>query len=108
MRYQRPAGREVVPSDEWLTLKLRHKHPEVDVSSLTESTVKGEPAAWENAGNDFRFAAAVALFGMKLRQLPETADLPWSAIEEIAKPALTEDPQEQRAMFIEMIRKLSR
>jgi Ca-activated chloride channel family protein len=108
LRYQRPAGRDVVPSDDWFTLKLRHKHPEGNVSSLTETIVKGEPKSWEDAGNDFRFASAVALCGMKLRQMPEMTDLPWTKIEEIAKPALREDPEEQRATFIELIRKLSR
>ncbi len=108
LRYQRPAGREAVPSDDWFTLKLRHKHPEGDVSSLIETAIRGEPQPWEQAGNDFRFASAVALFGMKLRQMPEMADLPWSRIVDIAKPALAEDPQEQRASFIEMVRKLGR
>ncbi|WP_367874318.1 Amuc_1099 family pilus-like system protein [Luteolibacter sp. Populi] len=108
LRYQRPAGKEVVASDDWFTLKLRHKHPEGDTSALIETTVKGEPGAWEDAGNDFRFASAVALFGMKLRQMPELADLPWSTIESIAKPALAEDPQEQRAGFIGMLRKIGK
>ena len=108
LRYQRPAGREAVPSDDWFTLKLRHKHPEGDVSSLIETAIKGGPQPWEQAGNDFRFASAVALFGMKLRQMPEMADLPWSRVEEIARPALAEDPAEQRAGFIEIVRKLAR
>lgn len=108
LRYQRPAGREAVPSADWFTLKLRHKHPEGDVSSLIETVVRGEPQDWKQAGNDFRFASAVALFGMKLRQMPEMSDMSWSAVEEIAGPAPTEDPHEQRAGFIEMVRKLAR
>ena len=108
LRYQRPAGREAVASDDWFTLKLRHKHPEGDVSSLIETIVKGEPQDWKQAGSDFRFASAVALFGMKLRQMPETANLSWSAVEEIAKPALSDDPREQRAGFIELLHKLAR
>jgi Ca-activated chloride channel family protein len=106
LRYQRPAGKEVVASEDWFTLKLRHKHPEGDTSSLIETPVKGEATAWENAGNDFRFASAVALFGMKLRQMPDVADVPWAKVESIAKPALAEDPQEQRSEFIGMVRKI--
>ncbi|WP_052573986.1 Amuc_1099 family pilus-like system protein [Haloferula sp. BvORR071] len=108
LRYQRPAGREVVNSEDWFALKLRHKHPEGDTSALIETPVKGEPVAWESAGNDFRFASAVALFGMKLRQMPELADMSWGKIEQIAKPALAEDPQEQRAGFIETLRKIGK
>ena len=74
---------------------------------MIETAIKGGPQPWEQAGNDFRFASAVALFGMKLRQMPEMADLPWSRVEEIARPALAEDPAEQRAGFIEIVRKLA-
>jgi Ca-activated chloride channel family protein len=108
LRYQRPANREAMASDDWFTLKLRHKAPEGDVSALIETTMKGEPQAWAQADTDFRFAAAVTLFGMKLRQMPDTADIPWSKVEEIATPALADDRQEQRAAFMAMIRKLSR
>ena len=106
LRYQRPAGREVVASDEWFNLKLRHKAPEGDVSALIETVLKGEPQAWDQTDTDFRFAAAVALFGMKLRQMPDTADIPWTKVTEIAQPALTDDRHEQRAAFVEMIRRL--
>lgn len=103
LRYQKPAGKEAVPSDDWLTLKLRYKHPEGEVSNLIETPVKGEPLAWEQAGHDFRFASAVALFGMKLRQMPELADMPWQKIVEIARPAAADDPKEQRSEFVEMV-----
>ncbi|WP_193214556.1 vWA domain-containing protein [Luteolibacter marinus] len=107
LRYQRPAGRETVASDDWFTLKLRYKHPEGEVSSLVETPVRGEPVAWEDAGNDFRFAAAVALFGMKLREMPGMADLPWPKVVEIARPALAEDPEEQRTGFVELVKKIA-
>ena len=107
LRYQRPANREAVASDDWFTLKLRHKAPEGNISALIETTMKGEPQAWAQADTDFRFAAAVALFGMKLRQMPDATDIPWAKVEEIATPALTDDRQEQRAAFVAMIRKLS-
>ncbi|MCW1912432.1 von Willebrand factor type A domain-containing protein [Luteolibacter sp. GHJ8] len=105
LRYQKPLERDVVASDDWLTLKLRYKHPEGDNSSLIETTVKGEPVAWQQAGNDFRFASAVALFGMKLRQLPDVADVPWAKVESIARPGLADDAREQRSEFVSMVRK---
>src|SRR5690606_20274029 len=77
LRYREPDRKEAVASDDWFTLKLRYKHPEGETSRLIETPVKGEPLPWEQAGGDFRFASAVALFGMKLRETPETADLPW-------------------------------
>ncbi len=107
LRYQQPADRkELVESDDWFTLKLRYKHPEGEVSQLVEAPVTGEAVKWEDAGNDFRMASAVALFGMKLRNLPEAADVSWERVAEIARPALADDPEERRAEFVEMIKKL--
>ncbi|MCW1922722.1 VWA domain-containing protein [Luteolibacter arcticus] len=103
LRYQKPAEKETVASDDWLTLKLRYKHPEGEVSSLIESPLKGEPQPWEKAGHDFRFASAVALFGMKLRQMSDVSDMPWQKVVEIARPAVADDPREQRSEFVEMV-----
>ncbi|MEK7953215.1 Amuc_1099 family pilus-like system protein [Luteolibacter soli] len=109
LRYQKTAEKkEVVPSDDWLTLKLRYKHPEGEVSQLIETPLKGEPQPWEKAGHDFRFASAVALFGMKLREMPEMADVAWQKVVEIARPAVADDPREQRSEFIEMVAKHGR
>jgi Ca-activated chloride channel family protein len=106
LRYQRPAGREGVASDDWFTLKLRHKHPEGDISSVIETVMTGAPLSWEQADSDFRFASAVALCGMKLRRLPEVADITWTRVRELAQPGLSDDPREQRAAFVEMLDKL--
>lgn len=107
LRYQKPSERgELTGSDDWFTLKLRYKHPEGEVSKLIEAPVKGEAVKWEEAGNDFRMASAVALFGMKLRNLPEAADLSWEQVSAIAKPALSDDPDERRAEFLELIKTL--
>jgi Ca-activated chloride channel family protein len=108
LKYQKPAGREIAPSEDWFTLKLRYKAPDGDVSSLIETPVKGDPQAWEQAGSDMRFASAVALFGMKLRDMPEAKEVPWSRVIELAKPALSNDPHEQRAEFIELVKKLAK
>ncbi len=109
LRYQRPAeNRETVASDEWFTLKLRHKQPDGDVSSKIETVMTGAPVAWDQADTDFRFASAVALCGMKLRGIPDVADVSWQRVEELARPGLADDPQEQRAGFVEMLRRMRR
>ncbi|MEP4076226.1 vWA domain-containing protein [Haloferula sp.] len=107
LRYQKPEGRkELVESPDWLTLKLRYKHPEGDKSQLIETPVRGEAVAWSEAGNDFRMASSAALFGMKLRKMEDVAEIGWDKVIEIAKPTLAEDPQEQRAEFVEMLKKM--
>ncbi len=62
---------------EWMTIKLRYKQPEGGPSRLLTQHVSGEPTALDNASPDFRFTAAVAAFGLVLRdsQYRGTADL---------------------------------
>jgi Ca-activated chloride channel family protein len=59
-------------SEEWLTVGLRYKRPDAGgeaSSKLIEVPFKrGRERRWEEASDDFRFAAAVAAFGMVLRE----------------------------------------
>ncbi len=98
----------VVPSDEWLTLKLRHKHPEGDISALQETVLKGQAMPWHEAGSDFQFATAVAMFGMKLRGMPDFSEIPWESVSQLAKPGLKDDRNEDRAEFVDLIGELKR
>jgi Ca-activated chloride channel family protein len=105
LKYQttppKPAG-----SNEWLTVKLRHKHPEGDASSLTEFPLTGEAAALDKTDTDFQFATAVTLFGMKLRGMDEVGETPWEKVLELAKTGLADDTSEDRAEFVGLLKKL--
>ena len=96
---------DAVHADEWLTLKLRHKHPEGDISKLQEHALRGDIAAFQDGDSDFRFAAAVAMFGMKLRQDAETQHTTWEQIRQLATQGLGDDAD--RAEFIDLLRRLS-
>ena len=52
--------------DEWLTVKMRYKHPEADASKELAKPLAGKASA-QDLSDDFRFAAAAASFGMILR-----------------------------------------
>ncbi len=104
----KPAVEAKAPSDEWLTLKLRHKSPEGDISSLQESVVKGPAIRWQESDGDFSFASAVALFGMKLRGMDEAKAINWQQIRELATPGLKDDRHENRAEFIGMLNALDK
>lgn len=112
LKYQKtapePKAPVVDPSDEWLTLKLRHKHPEGDISALQETVLTGKPSAWSESGSDFQFATAVALFGMKLRGMPDASGISWDGVRRLAKPGLKDDRNEDRAEFVELIGELER
>lgn len=104
-RVEAPAG---VLSEEWMTLKLRYKQPEGDVSALEEVVVKGAAKPWQESGNDFVFASTVALFGMKLRGMEEVQQFSWSQLREFASPVVLRDPQENRTEFLELLQTLER
>ena len=97
-----------VASNEWLTLKLRHKHPEGDISALQETVVKGQATPWQESGSDFQFAAAVAMFGMKLRGMADVSEIPWESVRRLAQPGLKDDKNEDRAEFVELIGELEK
>jgi Ca-activated chloride channel family protein len=96
-------------NNEWLTVKLRHKHPDGDKSQLIEFPLTGDAPDLENADSDFQFATSVALFGMKLRGMDETKDISWQKIMKLAKPGLAGDNNtEDRAEFVGLLKKLTR
>jgi Ca-activated chloride channel family protein len=105
-KYDQPAVvPKLVPSDEWLTVKLRYKRPDGDTSTLMEVPVAGEPMAWQAASDDFRFASSVALFGMKLRDSEYANDAGWGLVGELAKKGLGVDVHGYRAEFLTLVDK---
>ena len=67
LKYQTVRPRSGVESDEWLTVQLRYKEPDGTTSRLLTHPVRVRRPAAEPTG-DFRFAAAVAAFGLVLRE----------------------------------------
>jgi Ca-activated chloride channel family protein len=90
-------------SDELLTLKLRYKQPEGDQSQLMEVPVKDAGKRFGEASTDFAWAAAVAAFGMILRDSEYQGDATLPAVLEIAQANKGEDRQGYRSDFIGLI-----
>ena len=68
LKYQAPGRWSAASaSNEILTLKLRYKLPQADTSELLTFPVAGPEKPLAEASPDFRFAAAVACWGMLLR-----------------------------------------
>jgi Ca-activated chloride channel homolog len=113
LKYQTPnstAGTrpDVIASREMVTVKLRHKKPDGDVSELTERAFTDNGSKFENAAPDLKFAAAVAEFGMLLRDSPHKGKGTFGAVLEWAEEGKGRDPAGYRAGFIEMARKAER
>ncbi len=108
LRYQRimtNALTEVAESGELLALKLRYKLPNEEQSRLLEMPVKDSDKRFGEASSEFRFAAAVAAFGMLLRGSQYNQGLTFSAVEEFAAGAADNDREGRRGEFVDLVRR---
>ena len=92
-------------SDEMLTVKLRYKKPDENKSELIERAVTDTNEPFESAPVDLKFAAAVAEFGMILRDSEHKGNGTLNAVVEWAREGKGGDSNGYRAGFIEMVRK---
>jgi Ca-activated chloride channel family protein len=90
-------------SGQMLVVKLRYKEPDGDVSKLIKVGVKDDGKDFSRASVDFKFAAAVASFGMLLRDSPHKGSATLDAVLEIARSALGEDKHGYRAEFTRLV-----
>ena len=92
-------------SQEMVTVKLRYKKPDGDKSELTERSFVDNGSKFENAAPDLKFAAAVAEFGMILRDSQYKGKGTIGAVIEWAQEGKGRDAAGYRAGFIELARK---
>ena len=92
-------------SGELLTLKMRYKQPEGDTSRKLDWAVTDDGKTFGQATTDYQFAAAVAGFGLLLRDSQHKGNLTYAAVLELAQAGLGSDEHGYRAEFVEMIRR---
>ena len=86
--------------DEMMYVKIRYKDPDGTKSKLLEQAVadrSGSPSV------DFRFATAVAGFGMLLRDSKHAGDLTLSDVVGLAEKGKGDDPRGYRGEFIRLV-----
>ena len=95
LKYQTSALTDAAESGEWLTVSIRYKEPGGSVS-VEQSCAVDDSAYSETPSGDFRFAAAVAEFGMLLRDSEFKGDTSYDTIMELLKDApLSDDYREE-------------
>jgi Ca-activated chloride channel family protein len=102
---ERSTSTRSTSSNEMLTVKLRYKKPDGDKSELVERAVTDTDGKFENAPVDLKFAAAVAEFGMILRDSEYRGNGTFAAVLEWAQEGKGSDANGYRAGFIELVRK---
>jgi len=93
---------------ELMTVKIRYKAPDGEQSKLLSRSVKNESVTLAQAPADLRWAAAIAGFGMMLRESPHRGNLTWKQVEAMAKGARGADTEGYRAEAIKLIDAASR
>jgi Ca-activated chloride channel family protein len=91
--------------DELLTLKIRYKEPDGDKSTKLEIPISDNGQSFAKSTEDFKFASAVASFGMLLRDSRYKGNATYAAVAEIAQSASERDPHGYRKEFVEMVRR---
>ena len=91
-------------SGEMLTVKIRYKEPTGDVSSKLEFPLQDAGARFEDASADFKFAAAVAGFGMALRDSPHKGSLTLAAVADWGRAGLGDDAGGYRNEFLGLVK----
>jgi len=90
--------------EEFLTIKLRYKKPEGGNSILMEIPFKQKVLAFEEASDNLKFSAAVAGFGMVLRDSEYKGTANFDSVTEMARNAMGEDEEGYRAEFIRLVK----
>ncbi|MBE7176916.1 MAG: von Willebrand factor type A domain-containing protein [Mucilaginibacter polytrichastri] len=103
LKYQKEFSEVKNALPEWATVKIRYKQPAGKESRLMSTVVNGNAQSFENAGHDFRFAAAVAEWGMLLRQSEFRQKSSTAQVLSLAKSALGDDRGGYREAFIKLV-----
>jgi Ca-activated chloride channel family protein len=104
LKYQAPLI-PISSGNDLLTVKFRYKHPNKNKSLLIEHTVIDKPSSFAKTSENFRFASAVASFGMLLRNSEFKGAADYKQVLKIARAAKGKDSEGYRKEFLEMVRK---
>lgn len=108
LKYQKadaPKPAATTGSKEMLTVKIRYKAPEGDVSAKQEFPLVDGGATFAEADGEFRFAAAVAAWGMVLRDSPHKGTATAEQVIAWAEDGLANDAAGHRAEFVQLVRR---
>ncbi|MDA3885343.1 MAG: von Willebrand factor type A domain-containing protein [Candidatus Delongbacteria bacterium] len=92
-------------TNELMFLKLRYKEPKEDKSKLIEHPLADEGVDFDKTSNNFRFSAAVAEFGMLLRESKFAGDSTFDSVLKMAIGSMGKDDFGYRAEFITLVEK---
>jgi Ca-activated chloride channel family protein len=89
---------------EMMTLKMRYKQPDDSISRLMTVAVLDEQKQMQLTSNNFRFAAAVAEFGMMLRNSSFKQQASYKEVISMAENSVGTDKEGYRKEFLQLVK----
>jgi len=104
LRYQQSKVLPVAPeNNELATIQLRYKKPDSDKSILMTEVISNNSRYINETSENFRFSAAVAGFGMLLRNSEYKGSIDYDQVLTLARSSKGEDKDGYRAEFIRLV-----
>jgi Ca-activated chloride channel family protein len=104
LKYQKSVvSEEASGNNELATIKFRYKKPKSDVSILMTEVIPHNARPVNETSDNFRFSAAVAGFGMLLRESEFKGTMDFEKVLMLAKGAKGQDEDGYRAEFIRLV-----
>ncbi len=91
-------------SAELMTVKLRYKQPDGNTSTKVEIPVKGKVLDLDETSDNFRFSAAIAEFGLILRDSRYREEATIEQVIALAKGARGDDEEGYRSEFLKLVK----
>jgi len=108
LRYQERAPSREAKSDELFQVRVRYKEPRASESRLLVEVASDSGRAVEEASDNLRFSAAVAEFGMLLRESEHRSEASYAHAAKLADGARGEDADGRRSELVYLIKTAGR
>lgn len=103
LKYTKTEENGTAYNDELATIKFRYKKPDGDKSIEIVDVIENKSIPLNSTSNDFKFSAAVAWFGLKLRDSELIPNKSSKDIKKLAKEGLSNDDEGYKAEFIRLV-----
>ncbi|MCZ4224194.1 vWA domain-containing protein [Pedobacter rhodius] len=104
LKYQKTSQLKSTDSEEILNVKLRYKEPNGAKSKLLVKGIYDNALGFNATSDNFRFAAAVAAFGMILRKSPFKQNATFEQVITLAENAKGKDKEGYRSEFLSLVK----
>lgn len=101
LKFQKPTAAN--RSSDLMHLKLRYKQPTGSKSQLISTAIADQNRSIQGASDNLKFSAAVAMYGMVLRDSDYKGEATLNQVLDLAEQAKGKDPQGYRTAFMQLV-----